>query len=112
MLGTTTMKYYLSFCEIEQLSEHVFEVTINDGVEIDEKCAQEGEEFWYTLRKEPYSLLVNNKNSFSFSFLGAQKIGDHALEKRTAILVNDTKTKHQMSVLMELKKFAGDVAMS
>ncbi|MBU3983908.1 MAG: hypothetical protein KJ985_10660, partial [Proteobacteria bacterium] len=66
------MKYKLSFCEIEQLSDEIFEVTVNEGAVIDEKCAEEGRIFWHDLRTEPYRLLVNNKNRFSYSFLGAK----------------------------------------
>ncbi|MGB5992742.1 MAG: hypothetical protein WBG61_10500, partial [Desulfobacterales bacterium] len=62
-----TIKYNLSFCEIEQLSDNVFEVTINEGAIIDEKCAEEARIFWHDLRKEPYGLLVNNKNRFSLA---------------------------------------------
>jgi len=54
------MKYKLSFCEIEQLSDEIFEVTVNEGAVIDEKCAEEGRIFWHDLRTEPYRLLVNN----------------------------------------------------
>ncbi len=46
------MKYELSFCEIEQLSVNIFEVIINEGAIIDEKCAEEGRIFWHNLRKE------------------------------------------------------------
>jgi len=41
----TIMKYKLSFCEIEQLSDNIFEVTINGGAIIDEKCAKEAQIF-------------------------------------------------------------------
>ena len=103
------MKYKLSFCEIEQLSDNIFEVTINDGAIIDEKCAEEAEIFWHDLRKEPYGLLVNNKNRFSYSFMGSQKIGEHSLERKTAVLVDDPISKDQMSTVLDLKKMVGNV---
>ena len=103
------MKYKLSFCEIEQLSDNIFEVTINEGVTIDEQCAEEAQIFWHDLRKEPYGLFVNNKNRFSYSFMGAQKIGDHSLERKTAVLIDDKLSKNQMSTVMELKKMTGNV---
>jgi len=103
------MKYKLSFCEIELLSDNIFEVTINEGVTIDEQCAEEAQIFWHDLRKEPYGLFVNNKNRFSYSFMGAQKIGDHSLERKTAVLIDDKLSKNQMSTVMELKKMTGNV---
>ena len=103
------MKYKLSFCEIEQLSDNIFEVTINDGAIIDEKCAEEAEIFWQDLRKEPYGLLVNNKNRFSYSFMGSQKIGEHSLERKTAVLVDNPISKDQISTVLDLKKMVGNV---
>lgn len=102
------MKYKLSFCEIEQLSDNIFEVTINAGVSIDEACAEEAEVFWRNLRTKPYGLLVNNKNSFSYSFLGSKKIGEHSLERKTAVVVGDPISEAQMSTVLNLKKMFGN----
>ena len=102
------MKYTLSFCEIKQLSDDIFEVTINEGAIIDDKCALEAQEFWHHLRNDPYRLLVNNKNTFSYSFLGAQKIGDHSLEQKTAIMVGNPVSKEQVLTVKNLKKMAGN----
>lgn len=102
------MRYKLSFCEIDQLSEALFEVTINDGVTIDEKCAEEAKIFWQDLRKTPYGLLVNSKNRFSYSFMGSQKIGEYPLERKTAVLVDDPVSKRQMSIVMDLKNMVGN----
>lgn len=102
------MKYQLSFCEIEQLSDNIFEVTVNEGATIDENCAAEARIFWHELRKEPYGLLVNNKNRFSYSFTGSQKIGAHSLERKTAVLIDDEISDNKMPTVMELKKLAGD----
>lgn len=98
------MKYKLSFCEIEQLTVNIFEVTINDGVTINEECALEAERFWKGLRKEPYKLLVNNKNRFSYSFFGAQTIGEHSLEAKTAVLISNPNEERQMENVKNLKK--------
>lgn len=103
------MKYKLSFCEIEQLSYNTFEVTINSGAIIDEKCAVEAEKFWHDLRTEPYGLLVNNKNRFSYSFIGSQKIGEHSLERKTAVLIDNPILQDQMSTVLALKKMVGNV---
>ena len=103
------MRYKLSFCEIEQLSDNIFEVTINDGAIIDEKCAEEAQIFWHDLRKEPYGLLVNNKNRFSYSFMGSKIIGKHSLERKTTVLVDDPISKDQISMVLDLKKMTGTI---
>ncbi|MDH3328886.1 MAG: hypothetical protein OEM01_06595 [Desulfobulbaceae bacterium] len=102
------MKYKLSFCEFKQLSDNIFEVTINAGAIIDEKFAEEAEVFWRNLTTEPYGLLVNNKNRFSYSFMGLQKIGEHSLERKTAVLVDDPISKDQITTVLDLKKTAGN----
>ena len=104
------MKYKLSFCEIEQLSDNIYEVTINEGAVINENCAKEAERFWHDLRKTPYDLLVNNKNCFSYSFMGARKIGSHPLERKTAVLIDDERPKkEEMSMVINLKKMEENV---
>ena len=103
------MKYTLSFCEIEQLSDNLFEVTVNECVTIDQKCAEEARNFWHDLRKEPYGLLVNNKNRFSYSFIGMQKISDQSLERKTAILIDEDIFIKEMSKGMDLNKMLGNV---
>ena len=99
----------MSFCKIEQLSDNIFEVTINAGAIINETCAEEAQRFWHDLRTEPYGLLVNNKNWFIYSFMGSQKIGEHPLERKTAVLVDDPVTESQILTVLELKKMFGNV---
>jgi hypothetical protein len=52
-------------------------------------------------------LLVNNKNKFSYSFMGSQKIGEHSLERKTAVLIDNPISKGQMTTVLELKKMSG-----
>lgn len=98
------MRYQLSFCEIEQLSDNTFEVTTAEGAVIDDKCAKEANDFWQKLRKEPFSILVNTKNSFSFSFTGSIEIGKNPLREKTAILLSNKKTKGEVAITADLKK--------
>ena len=103
------MSWKLSFCEIEQLSDNIFEVTVNEGHVIDEKCAEEARLFWHNLRKEPYNLLVNNKNSFSYSFIGMQEIASQFLERKTAILLDEEILIKEMSMVANLEKMLENV---
>lgn len=83
------MKYTLSFCDIIQIADNIFETIDREGITIDKECADDAWKFWDGLRKKPFGLLVNCKNSYSFSFEGAREIGTHPLQKNTAILVNN-----------------------
>ena len=103
-----TMKYKLSFCEIEQLSDNIFEVTVNEGSIIDNDCSEEALIFWKKLRTKPYRLLVNNKNRFSYSFVGGRNIGAHPLEERTAILLDDESLNTYNDTVKKIKSLEGD----
>jgi len=100
------MKYQLSFCEIEQLSESIFEVTTVEGAVVDQNCAREANDFWINLRSEPFSLLVNNKNSFSFSFTGSVEIAKNPLRKKTAVLLSSKMTEGDVRMTLDIKKSA------
>ncbi len=79
------MKYQLSNCEIEQLSDNVFETTPKEGIVVDKKCASECHDLWDDIRDKPFGLLINCKNSFSLSLDGCLDIGKHPLQQKTAI---------------------------
>ena len=98
------MRYQLSFCEIEQLSDNIYEVTTAEGTVIDDQCAKEANEFWLNLRKEPFFILVNTENSFTFSFTGSIEIGKNPLRKKVAILLSNKKTKGEVAMTVDLKK--------
>lgn len=99
-----TANYKLSFCDIERLSENIFEVIIMEGIVIDDKLAKEVNDFWLQLRDEPFYLLVNNINSFSFSFSGAREIANNPLRKKTAILLNEKTPKSHVETTLQIKK--------
>jgi hypothetical protein len=98
------MRYQLSFCEIEQLSDNIFEVTTAEGAIIDDKCAKEANDFWLNLRTEQFSILVNSENSFSFSFTGSIEIAANPLRRKTAILLSNKKTKADVEMTLDLKR--------
>ena len=101
------MKYSLSFCDVYQIADDIYETIDKEGATIDQKCAEESWNFWNDLRKEPFALLVNCKNSFSFSFEGAQQIGKHPLQNKTAFLIHDASQRMEIESAMEIKKTVG-----
>ena len=103
------MKHQLSYCEVEQLSDNIFEKTPKEGVVVDKNCLDECWSFWNNLTKKPFGLLVNWKNQFSFSFEGSRDIGKYSLIQKTAILINesDHHSKKQLSLALQVKKMNG-----
>ncbi len=100
------MKYSLSFCEITQLSESVFEAVEHEDMVIDGPCAVESWNFWNKLRTEPFGLLVHC-NELPLSFVGAQKIGDHPLQKLTALVLKKPEQEEKIGLVMDIKEEIG-----
>jgi len=102
------MKYQLSFCEINQLFENVFETIPIEGSVINRNCVDECWSFWNKLRKKPFGLLVNCKNEFSFSPEGSLLIWKNPLQRKTAILLNNAEQGNEIKNAIESKKIAGN----
>ena len=101
------MKHHLSFCDIEQLSEKVFEVTVAEGITLDNNHIKIFSIFFLGLRKKPFNILLNDKNSFRISFSGSIEIGRNHLINQIAILNNCPERKVRLDVALEIKNSGG-----
>lgn len=101
------MKYELSFCEITQLSDNIFESVDKEGIVIDKKCSYENYQFWDELRSEPFGLLINCKNLYSITFQGAQTLGSHKLQYKTATLLTNSSQATAMKTFLSIKESIG-----
>ena len=104
---TAYMKYQLSFCEIEQLSDNVFETTPKKGIVLDKKCVDEVWSHWDKIRDKPFGLLVNYKNTYTHSPEGARYVGKHPLQRKTAILCTDPELIKEIQKVVKIKKMHG-----
>jgi hypothetical protein len=102
------MRHHLSFCDIEQLSDNVFETIAKNGITLDKKCADENWIFWQHVRDKPFGLLINCKIAFHYSFEGAREIGKHPLQQKTAILLNNDELDTEMKMAIDIKNSTGD----
>lgn len=101
------MKYRLSFCEIEQLSDNVFETIPKEGIVLDKKCVDEVWNHWDKIRENPFGLLVNYKNTYTHSYEGARYVGKHPLQRKTAILCTNHELKEEIQKVIKIKKMEG-----
>jgi len=103
------MKHQLPYCEIEQLSENVFEITPKEGTIVDRNNLDDLHCFWNKLRSKPFGLLVNCENQFSRSFEGSRDMGKHPLTKKIAFLCSedDRHSKRQLDLTQQIKKMDG-----
>jgi hypothetical protein len=65
--------YKLSFGTIVLLSNKIAEVIVDEGVVMDEIMVDEYHDFLLNNLDAPFSLLINKKNSYTYTF-GAQKV--------------------------------------
>ena len=98
------MEYCLSFCKIIQISDHLFEIFVDEGINVDGNCAREELEFWTELRTEPFDLLLNCTKSFSYDFAGATEIGKSPLQRRLAVLVYNNIQYSSNSMAIEINR--------
>ncbi len=102
------MKYQLTNCEIEQLSDNVFETTPKEGIVMDKKCTSECHDLWDDIRDKPFGLLINCKNSFSLSLDGCRRISKHPLQQKTAIFcVNIVELETKFRTTAQIKENMG-----
>jgi len=60
--------FKLSFCEIKLLEKDIAEVIVDEGVEINLSMVAEYHSFLLDKMTYPFSLLINKKHSYSYTF--------------------------------------------
>lgn len=79
----------LSFGKIVILSKNLAEVIVNDGVVFDEVMVDEYHDFLLNSLEAPFSLIINKKHSYSYTF-GAQKSIASLQEIKAMAVVSNT----------------------
>jgi len=75
----------LSFAKIIIHQNNIAEVIVNNEIEITKKIVDEYHRFLISYLQDPFSLLINKKNSYSYSFEGHQQL--RTIKGITAIAV-------------------------
>lgn len=79
----------LSFGKITILNNNLAEVIVDEGVVFDEIMVDEYHDFLLTNMEAPFSLIINKKHSYSYSFQ-AQKIIANLKEIKAMAVVAET----------------------
>jgi hypothetical protein len=79
------VKHQLTNCMIKQLSKNVFEIIPKEGIVVDKECVGECWKLWDSTREEPFGLLINCKNHFSWSFEGSRDMAKHPPHTKNSI---------------------------
>ncbi|ALJ06332.1 hypothetical protein APS56_14825 [Pseudalgibacter alginicilyticus] len=79
--------YKLSFGTIIIIKENLAEVIVNEGVVMDEIMVDEYHDFLLSALKKPFSLLINKKYSYTYTFYAQKTIGNLKEINAMAVMV-------------------------
>jgi hypothetical protein len=95
--------YKLSFGTIIIINEHLAEVIIDEGVEMDESLVDAYHDFLLSHLNAPFSLLVNKKNSYSYTFEAQKVIANLEEIDAMAVLVGTLGSTLATKTIISLK---------
>jgi len=95
--------YRLSFGTIITINDHLAEVIIDEGVELDEHLVDAYHDFLLSHLKAPFSLLINKKNSYSYTFEAQKVIGSLNEIDNMAVLVGTLGSTLATKTIISLK---------
>ncbi|WP_406684525.1 hypothetical protein N1F78_02035 [Seonamhaeicola sp. MEBiC1930] len=96
--------YKLTFGEIIILNESLAEVIVNEGVEMDEALVIEFHDFLLENLTAPFSLLINRKNSYSYTFGAQRLIGRLEEIKAVAVIIATSGALMSTETLINVNK--------
>ncbi|MDO5968784.1 hypothetical protein Q4Q35_03110 [Flavivirga aquimarina] len=97
----------LSFATAYIIRNNLAELIVNEGIEVDEVMVDEIHDFLLTNLEAPFSLFVNKKHSYSYTFQAQRKIV--SLDEISTIAIVVTSSGALMSAEM-LMNISGDLA--
>jgi len=95
--------YRLSFGTIITINDHLAEVIIDEGVELDEHLVDAYHDFLLSHLKAPFSLLINKKHCYSYTFEAQKVIGSLDEIDNMAVLVGTLGSTLATKTIISLK---------
>ncbi|WP_159019429.1 hypothetical protein [Algibacter sp. L3A6] len=100
--------YKLSFGSVTIFSPNLAEVIINEGVIMDELNIDEYHDFLLTNLDAPFSLLVNKKHAYTYTFEAQKIIGKLKGIKTTAVVTSTPGALMSTEMLMHINSAVRD----
>ena len=98
--------HQLSFAKIIIIKDNLAEVIVDDGVLIDLKKVGEYHEFLLTHLRAPFSLLVNKKHSYTYTFKAQIEIASLNQIKAMAVVVEGFNAKKSTDFLISMNNMS------
>jgi len=96
--------YRLPFATILLLQDNLAEVIIDEGILIDEVIVDTYHDFLLNNLIAPFSLLINKKNCYSYTFEAQRMIGNLKEIYLTAVVVNSYGALMSVRTLIEINE--------
>ncbi|RCW90012.1 DUF7793 family protein [Winogradskyella arenosi] len=96
--------YKLSFGEISILNPKLAEVIINEGVIMDVDIVVDYHKFLMDHLEAPFTLLVNKKHSYTYTFEAQKNIVNHDVTKAIAVVNRVYASKLATDVLININR--------
>lgn len=96
--------YRLSFCTISIIKSNLAEVIVDDGIEMNEVMVDEYHDFLLNHLSCPIFLLVNKKNSYSYTFEAQRNIANLKEIKAIAVLIGTSGGLMSTETLIDINK--------
>ncbi|MDO5977916.1 hypothetical protein [Flavivirga spongiicola] len=94
--------YRLSFGTINIINNKLAEVIVDEGVEMDEAMVDEYHDFLLDNLEAPFSLLVNKKHAYSYTFQAQRKIVSLEEIKNIAIIIGSSGALMSIKTLLAI----------
>jgi hypothetical protein len=94
----------LSFGQIELLRSDLAEVTVDEMVEMDLAMVEEYHEFLLKKLSAPFSLLINKKNSYTYTFDAQLKLATLVEIHAMAVVTNNSFTARTTNDLIQMPR--------
>ncbi|TXG34760.1 hypothetical protein [Seonamhaeicola maritimus] len=96
--------YKLTFGTINIISGNLAEVIADEGIEMNETLVNEFHDFLLQNLVAPFSLLINRKNSYSYTFQAQRLIGKLKEIKAIAVVIGTSGALMSTETLINLNK--------
>ena len=95
-------KYTLSFAQIIRLNDHIAEVVVNEGVEMDMGILEEYHHWIAQHMSAPTLLLINKINSYTYTFEAQRNLAALAQIKAIAVVAYTRSTELATSFVFDM----------
>ncbi|WP_242158745.1 hypothetical protein [Aestuariivivens sediminis] len=96
--------YRLSFGEIKVFHSNMAEVIVDEDVLIDEVMMDEYHDFLRNTLEPPFSLLINKKHAYSYTFEAQKHIGNLKEIKSIAIVIRTPGAEMAVNTLISINE--------